>query len=316
MNNKLILDIDASFDNMAAAIIAAEGNKLECIMTVFSCFETVEKGTLRALQANAIDGKNIPVYQGCAQPMSKKLSFGRDQHVILHRQEAIQTSYSLRCAPVQIGKAEKEHAVTKYMELLSNKGSKYDVMLLGPATNLACALRIDSKIANQIGTLYIRAGGINKADVTAYSEKNAWSDPEALQIVSHCGCKIKMLPLDTCLESTIGTCLMDKLEKKLLAETDPSQKDKCVFEGLHNAAHDPYTIGIPLNGCLMLACVDDPEMILETSKEYMDVCLDFNYGEGKTLIADSNLIDTYNLELIRKVDKDKFATYIQNNLLK
>lgn len=310
MKRPFILDIDTSFDSMSAAYIAASayGSKLACITTVFGCFSDVETATSHALQAVALAKAKVKVYSGCAQPMAKKLSFGRDMHVLEHRRENIITGQNIKCAPVVVEQAEKSHAVTELMRLLRKGDQKYDIVLLGPATNLACALRIDATIAKNIGVLYVRAGAIHCADVTQYAEKNAWSDPEALQIVTHCGCDVVMLPLDTALASTLSIGFMDRLE----GAKDP--KGKFVFEGLHNVAHDCYTIGIPMPGCLLLSCIADPGMIKQTSREYIDVCLDFSAGEGKTLLADTNLIDRFNVQMIRKADRSAFEMYMQEKL--
>ena len=309
MKNKLIIDMDASFDSLVAAYMLLKDHPegIECIMTVAGCFSDVKKSTERAMQANILAGTEISVFSGCNAPLAKRLSYGRDLNVPVHRREAIEAGYNLKCVPVaDPSKAVKTHAVTKYTDLLRTGNEKYDILLLGPATNLACALRIDSSLAKNIGTLYVRAGAICKADVTVFAEKNAWADPEALEIVTHCGIRTVMLPLDTAMDACVTTAYMDSFR------SSATEFGKIMYEGLNNLSRDCYTPEIPVPGCLLAACIVDPGIILETSKEQMNVCLDFSHGEGRTLFADANLCEDFNVELIRKTARSAFIKRMES----
>ncbi len=312
MKNRYIVDIDACFDSFAAAYLAAsaDSKRLACVTTVFSPFADVETSTRHALQALSLAGSKARVYAGCAQPMVKKQSYGRDFNVIEHRREINVRNCTLKCAPTDIPSAEKTHAVTQLLNLLRPGNETFDIILLGPATNLACALRIDPTIAKNIGTLYVRAGAVSRADVTPYAERNAWADPEALQIVTHCGCDVCMLPLDVCLDAALSNQFLNSMEH------NKKPGSKMMFEGMNNAAVDCYTPGVPLPGCMMIACVEEPAIVQSISKEVMDVCLDFSHGEGRTLFADANLMENnqFHLCLIRAADAAGFETWMRHRL--
>ena len=60
------------------------------------------------------------------------------------------------------------------------KGEKVDILMIGPLTNLALALRLDPSIVDGIGTLTIMGGNVyGRGNTTPAAEFNIYADPEA-----------------------------------------------------------------------------------------------------------------------------------------
>lgn len=67
---------------------------------------------------------------------------------------------------------------------------------IGPATNLALALASEPALADRVAEIVLMTGAWAEGNVTPAAEFNAWSDPEALQILLGCGRPITLATLE------------------------------------------------------------------------------------------------------------------------
>lgn len=79
------------------------------------------------------------------------------------------------------------------------KGEKADILMIGPLTNLALALRLDPTIVEHIGTLTIMGGTVyGRGNTTPAAEFNIYADPEAAHIVLTAGVETVVVPWESC----------------------------------------------------------------------------------------------------------------------
>ena len=70
---KVILDCDPGHDDAVNILLAGRSPKLELLgITVVAGNQTLEKTTRNALNVCQYLGLDVPVYQGCGQPMVKE----------------------------------------------------------------------------------------------------------------------------------------------------------------------------------------------------------------------------------------------------
>jgi len=79
---------------------------------------------------------------------------------------------------------QQEHAVTALIRLINQKPNVYTLVLLGPMTNLALAVRLDPSIGTKLKSIIFVGGSTNgKANISLTSEQNIQCDAEAAHIV-------------------------------------------------------------------------------------------------------------------------------------
>lgn len=67
---------------------------------------------------------------------------------------------------------------------------------IGPATNLALALASEPALLERVAEIVLMAGAWGEGNITPSAEFNAWSDPEALQLVLSCGRPVTLATLE------------------------------------------------------------------------------------------------------------------------
>ena len=202
---KVIFDCDIGCDDAVALIALLLSEKTDVIAI------TCVKGNLgvkdvvnNALKVSHLCGKDIPVYAGCNEPMVRDLLKGRAHNTLMQtvhkeidgKQILIHDpSFDL---PLPERKVEEKHACSYIVETLRNAKEKIDIVAIGPLTNIAMAIRLDSSIIDNIGTIYIMGGGLYIGNRTPLAEANFYDDPEAAEIVLSSGAHIVLCPIEPC----------------------------------------------------------------------------------------------------------------------
>jgi len=79
---------------------------------------------------------------------------------------------------------ESEHAVNALVRIVKSHPGEITLVALGPLTNVAMAMRLDSQFASNLKEIYIMGGNTEgKGNITVSAEFNFHSDPEAAYIV-------------------------------------------------------------------------------------------------------------------------------------
>ena len=185
MAQRIILDVDTGTDDAVAIMLAALAPELELlgITTVAGncALDQVTENTLRVLDVLGLT--HIGVFAGMAAPLIRPDI----------QRGAWSTMLDL---PPARSRPHAQHAVDWLIETLRH--SEGDIALIGvaPLTNIAAALRKAPDVLPKIAELVIMGGGHAIGNATPAAEFNIWVDPEAAQLVLHCGRPIRLLPLD------------------------------------------------------------------------------------------------------------------------
>src|SRR5271156_5383676 len=176
MARKLILDCDTGTDDAIAIMLAALHPSLElaAVTTVNGNVEVARctDNSLRTL--DWIGRGEIPVYEGLAKPIVRgdfpvPRALNRDPGVhmeVLPLPEARHTKQALS-APEFLARAFRESP------------GEIVLVAVGPLSNLAAAIALDSAFPRHVAELMIMGGAIDKSNVTPSAEFNVWADPEA-----------------------------------------------------------------------------------------------------------------------------------------
>ena len=95
--------------------------------------------------------------------------------------------------------------------LIRGSPGEISIIAIGPLTNLANAFRADPALPSMVRDITIMGGSLSGGNITPAAEFNAYVDPEAAQIVFHCGVPITMIGLDVTRKVSVTEDVLQKL---------------------------------------------------------------------------------------------------------
>ncbi|HHB81890.1 MAG TPA: nucleoside hydrolase [Devosia sp.] len=190
---KIIIDTDPGQDDAVALLLAlASPQELE-VLGIVSVAGNVglAQNSKNALKIVELSGRDdIRVYAGCDRPIRRTPVTA--EHV--HGQSGLDGP-DLPDPKISL---EDVHGVDFIIQTLENSpGNEIILCALGPLTNIAMALVRAPHIAPKIKEIVLMGGGcFEGGNITPTAEFNIYVDPEAADIVMHCGAPITIIPLD------------------------------------------------------------------------------------------------------------------------
>lgn len=127
-----------------------------------------------------IGRSEVPVYEGLARPLVR-LDFPTPKRFV--RDSPQDMHGSVLPLPVAHSVKKNEGAVEFLVDILRTTTTPITLVPVGPLSNIAAALAIDSRISEAVEEIVIMGGGHNIGNETAAAEFNIWADPEAADIV-------------------------------------------------------------------------------------------------------------------------------------
>jgi inosine-uridine nucleoside N-ribohydrolase len=156
----------------------------------------MENGTAAALrQLELVGRKDIPVFMGVREPLmgnrqpwleAEERLWGHSEYLGAFARPRPESYLALDRAPV-IGypttKPADEHAVDFLVRAIKAHPNQVTLFVLGPATNVALAIRKNPEIVPLVKRVYYMGGAIDvPGNTTPAAEFNWWFDPESVRI--------------------------------------------------------------------------------------------------------------------------------------
>ena len=301
---KLIVDTDAGVDDAQAILMALIHPETEVSAITMVAgnvpVAAVAKNVPRILDVFDAD---VPFFVGADLPLVTPYVDAAD----VHGGDGLGNAD----IPLSSRQAEAEHAVSALIRLINEEPHSYEVVALGPLTNLALAARLDPSLPDKIKRLVIMGGTIAaRGNTTALAEFNFYADPEAAQVVLDTFGKREPLPQLISWETTLAHTLpMDWYESWCRRSTPASEFVRKISErfaarlqayGIHQyALPDPLAMAIQL----------EPQLIERQNAYHTAVELAGQYARGQLMVdyrawaADGK---PPNLNIIEKVSLDGF----------
>lgn len=211
----IIVDVDGGSDDAWALFMLFRAmNAGLCEIKAITCvngntdIENVIKNVFRVLQTVGKE-HSIPVYKGASLPL---MGYVESDHY-----HGMNGFCDIEFEdPVDITPLQSKHAVNAIADIVSDHPMDIELVLLGPLTNIALAIRMyGSKIVDNVKSLWIM-GGNNSAvgNITKSAEFNFYLDPEAVEIVlSSFTCPINIVPWETCLDGKLKVPLKWRMDE-------------------------------------------------------------------------------------------------------
>ena len=134
--------------------------------------------------------EDIPVYEGCAAPLKRKLVTAEHVHG--------KTGLDGPILPAPVMPVQDQNAVEFIIDTLRREPAQTVTLCpLGPLTNIAQAFLAAPDIVGRVQEIVLMGGAyFEGGNITPTAEFNIYVDPEAAEIVFRAGAPLVVMPLD------------------------------------------------------------------------------------------------------------------------
>lgn len=292
MVKKLILDVDTGTDDAVAIMLAALHPETELVACTTvngnTKVQNCTDNTLRVL--DYINRADIPVHQGLERPIVR-------HDFPTPRREGDQSSHihgpTLPLPETKLT-ARSNNAVEFLIETYRAATEEIALVPVGPLSNIAAALALDSRFVKNVPEVVIMGGSHAFGNITAAAEFNIWADPEAAAMVFQAGFrKITLVPLDATYQTALNRQHSGELERL----GTPAGKAASQFINHRIESYDAIqplaTPGhSPIHDALAVAALIRPEVIT-TKFLHVDVETVGTLTIGRTVIDTQNRTEAF-----------------------
>lgn len=181
---KILIDCDPGHDDAVAILYAARHMDLLGITTCHGN-NTIENVTRNTLAVLTLAGLDIPVARGCAEPIAGPKNLPANGHG--------KTGLDGTELPPPDRDVIDAHAVDFLIETARAHKNELVLAVIGPATNVAMALKREPALAGWLREITVMGGSTGLGNITPVAEFNCWADPEASAVLYACGAPIRMV---------------------------------------------------------------------------------------------------------------------------
>ena len=303
---KIILDCDPGHDDAIAILLAGKSEKIDLLgITTSSGNQTIDKTSRNAYNVAKYLGIDVPIAKGSTHPIIREVEVCEKIHG-----ESGLDGFTF---PEYEYNYDSRHAVNFIIDtLLAN--DDVTMVITGPETNFALALRLCPEIKKHVREVIIMGGSIGSGNVSPAAEFNILCDPEASHIIFTSGLPIKMVGLDVTRKVLVLPSILEeyknintksaKLFYDLMVVFNKNQKDTFGFEGA--PLHDPATI---------LSIIDDS--LITYQKMNVEIDLSHGCSYGRTNCDSFNYLGKEaNAEVAVDIDVDRYWKNVKELILK
>lgn len=298
---KIIIDTDTGADDASAIILAAGHDDVEILgVTVLVGNVDMEQGVKNAMMALEVAGSDAPVYKGASENLNgEKIEafsvFGEDgmgDEDLIHPK----------------GKAEEQSAIDFIIESVNKYPGEVEIVSLGPATNIAMAIRKDPESMKNVKRIWsMGSSGLGPGNASPVAEFNVYSDAPAYDEMLDSGLDITVVGFDVCGDDAMWT---DAEFDKLSRTNEKGEFVARSFKKIREFYSSNKSEGLVTNcDSLLVTCILHPDIIKETVKCHASCITEpgetygqvIYYLEGYTYDVADNDFD-YNVTLVTDVD--------------
>lgn len=300
----LILDTDGGVDDaQALMMLIAHGRAPMAVTTVFGNV-SLDLATDNILATLATAGASIPVHKGADRPLVQPVIDATD----IHGEDGLGGAPR----PAKVDAPASDDAVSFLRDAFrgaAQKSQKIDILMIGPLTNLALALRTEPAIIEGIGQLTVMGATVyGRGNVTPAAEFNIFADPEAAEIVFSAEIETVVIPWEPCLNHPISGDAVDAIFAGAPASKarDFSQAlARHVRQGnIERGNADCLDLVDPLAAAVLI----DPGIVTQSLSASIAVSLAPGITRGMTVIDPSGRLGTPKATIIEEVDADRLAS--------
>jgi purine nucleosidase len=308
--NFFILDTDGGVDDAQALVmLIANGRTPDAITTVFGNVG-LDAATSNILATLATMKADVPVHKGAERPLNQPVIDAK----YIHGDDGMGGAPR----PASIPSPASNDAVGFLRDTFRTaaaKGEKVDILMIGPLTNLALALRLEPAIVEGIGQLTIMGATVyGRGNTTPAAEFNIYADPEAAQIVFSSNINTVVVPWEPC-----TTHFMDGPEVEDAFKPLTQGPARAFSEALAKHARkttqgygggDVFRFVDPFAAAVVI----DPTIVTKTVQASVDVALAPGIARGMTLVDPTGRLGTPKITLIEEARLDRLVELYKTSI--
>ena len=283
---RMIIDTDTGSDDAVALIMALKTKdiKIEAI-TVLSGNVSLEKVLANALMTIEVVNRDVPpVYVGVYSPIIREKVHAADVHG--------EDGMGDRGIIHPTLKHQEGHAVEKILEIVGKNPGEIELIVLGPATNVALAIMKDRETMKKVKHIWsMGTGGFGWGNITPVAEFNVYVDPEAYDIMLKSGIPTTIIGFDLCKTST-------SFDTKDLEDLRNCGKPEGIFvvESSHTrVAYNKEKLGeaiADLPDPIAMGVVLWPEIVEEMVPCHAHTCVNDPVVYGQVVMLEKSALET------------------------
>jgi inosine-uridine nucleoside N-ribohydrolase len=315
MPRKLILDCDTGTDDAVAIMLAALHPDLDLlgVATVNGNVEVARctDNTLRTL--DWIGRGDIPVYEGLARPIVRP-DFPTPRALKRDAKVHLATLPLPEPSSIKQALSAPEFLVRAFAE----RPGEITLVAVGPLSNLAAALALDTGFATNVAELIIMGGAIDKSNVTPSAEFNIWADPEASSMVLQAPFpKITLVPLDATHQALVSLDQCGEL-RALGSNAGEAAAKLIEFRVGGYEANQPTGVPAtaPVHDAVCVAALVDPDVI---ATKFLNVVIETRgeYTIGRTVVDhECRTTRPANCHVALRADRTRFFDLLKSTFAK
>jgi purine nucleosidase/pyrimidine-specific ribonucleoside hydrolase len=295
----VIIDCDPGHDDVFAIWLAAAhpGIDLRGVTSVAGNGR-LEHTTLNARIALHVAGvAGVPVAAGADRPLAQDLTPAD----WIHGANALGGPELPDPASVPL---DERGAVELIRDLVTASDEKITLVPTGPLTNIARFVQAHPDLLPRIDRVVWMGGSTTRGNVTAYAEFNAWTDPEAIQVVLDSGVDFTMVGLNISHQALITREVRERV-RAIGTHTASFGAELLEFFCSTYAVAEGMPDG-PLHDPITIALLADPA-VATTIDTRIDVELAGTHTRGATCVDLHGMLKRPdNAHVAMELDVDRF----------
>lgn len=309
---KILIDTDTGSDDAAALMIAALSRNIDLVGVTTVCGNVpLEQATDNALMTLEVCNSNVEVYKGMSKPLFRDLVCAMN----VHGNDGMGDLDLIH--PTK--KANDKQAVDFILEMAKRYPNELEIVMIGPATNIATAILKDRETMSKVKHLYsMGTGGFGPGNCTPVSEFNVYVDAEAYKICLNSKIDMTIIGFDVTVDPD------SVIDEKMLARLSSKNKmGKFIVEC--NSGLLAYNIRrsgghfVDLCDAVAMSVVLYPDISLAARRCHCYCHTNDDECYGQVIVYDPDgelVIDYKNLEtnatVIKKIDGDLYKKKLED----
>ena len=308
---RFIIDTDTASDDAAAIMIAAMSPQIDLLgVTIVAGNVGLAQAADNALMTLEVCGCDAPVFLGARQP----LFHDRHETISVHGKDGM--------GDCDIIHPQKSPETMRAVEFILSQVEKYpdevELVVLGPATNIALAVLTDREIMSHVKHIWsMGTPGFGSGNATPVSEFNVFIDAEAYALMLGCGIPVTIAGFDLC----TGNIGLDRYELAYLSNSTPAGKflERATSRLLQFNLDTRGVHLVDLPDAIAIAAAVWPDFVREKVSCHCHCCTEQGHAYGQVIFYQKGRtyeaipeISSFNAEVITKIDEQVFTENFMN----
>nr|WP_313412809.1 nucleoside hydrolase [Stenotrophomonas geniculata] len=303
----LLIDTDPGVDDALALLMAFADERHDVVALTIAAGNVGLEYTVRnALKLCDIVGRaDVPVFAGSPDPLLHPSVDAAHVHG--------RDGYGDVDLPPPSCQAEAEHAALAILRLSHEHAGELMLVMLGPLTNLALALKLDPTLPQRIKRIVVMGGAVTcHGNITPAAEFNIAFDPEAAHVVFT---SFKHL-LVSDWEATVAHGLpLQDAEKWLQADSDRARFYELISRKTRGLSEDSKGGRWYTADAVAMAWALNPEGQLRVESRPLNVELNGTFSRGATIVDwNRQTGQPDNCDLLMAYDQQRFEALVRQAL--